>query len=160
MPPAAPRCGALMSGTVHCGIAVGGVVVPLGAVTVAKLVRIRTGKASGCNGFVNIAPWPLETVDSVSIVNDNLTDCLKCLCECGVCYILATRLDSLYVSSVGWAIYSSAAVGSSYLASPLIDFHLSFCYSLLMLLKILSMDFSPSALAKCALFFLCVFFFF
>lgn len=43
------------------------------------------------------------------------------------------------VSGVGWAIYSSTAGGSSYLASPLVAFHLPFCGSLLMLLKILSM---------------------
>lgn len=58
------------------------------------------------------------------------------------------------VSGVGWAIYSSAAGGSSYLASPLVAFHLPFCCSLLMLLKILSMDFYLAVLAKHAPFFL------
>lgn len=47
-----------MSGTVYCGIAVGGVFVPRGALTVAKLIGIRTGEASGCSGFIEIAAWP------------------------------------------------------------------------------------------------------
>lgn len=58
--------GSLGSGTVHCGMAVGGGVVPRGSVTVAKLIRILTGEASGCSGSVKIAAWPLETVVTVA----------------------------------------------------------------------------------------------